>query len=92
MTQMQSMGSVLKGSQVRPGPPRPLGAPPGTGGPPPGPAASARIIDQDAGTALIEVVCPCGNRIRLECQGPTNGQQQALADARGGRPAQRKET
>jgi hypothetical protein len=91
MSQVQDIGNVVKCSQVRPGPPRRLGASAGGAGPAASPAASARIIDQAADTALIEVVCSCGNRIHLECQAPQN-QQQPGADARGGRPANRKET
>ncbi len=38
--------------------------------------ASARIVEQDARRAIVEVVCSCGKRITLQCEyaaGPAAG-------------------
>ena len=56
----QTASGVLKGSQVRLAGRQRIGdsAPQ---------AAEARIVEQAPGRAVIEVLCPCGNTIHLEC-------------------------
>lgn len=72
----ETQTNVLKGSEIRFGPPRRLGAAAGAqrpaacshaaGGVAAG--ASARIVDQSADKIVIEVICPCGNSVHVECQ------------------------
>lgn len=68
----QAPASVLKGSQVSIGGPCCLDGPPANQSDGRGAAASApaaaRIVEQDDTRAVVEVLCPCGNRIRLECR------------------------
>jgi hypothetical protein len=59
----QAGSSVLKGSQVRLAGPQKIGqaatcAPDG---------ATARIVEQSGGRAVVEIVCDCGRTIRLHC-------------------------
>ena len=44
--------------------------------------ATARIIEQEGGIAVVEVTCACGNRIRLRCSsGDLVGQDVPMAPA-----------
>jgi hypothetical protein len=56
----QTMTGVLKGSQVRLAGRRPAGGAACQG-------VTARIVEQSADQAVIEVLCTCGNVIRLRC-------------------------
>ena len=61
----QIASGVLKHSRIRPAEPKPIG-----GAPPGGrakPQAAARIVQQDAGQAVVEITCACGSVIRLRC-------------------------
>jgi hypothetical protein len=66
----QTMTGVLKGSQVRLTGRRPVGEPAAASGAA-GAAAcqgvTARIVEQSADQAVVEVLCTCGNVIRLRC-------------------------
>ena len=74
----QAVSGVVKGARVR------LAEPKRLNGLPTGPAArclpvTARIIDQTADQAVVEVVCVCGAVIHLSCRhedGPTAGDEQ----------------
>ena len=72
----QIASGVLKHNRVRPGRPKPLGAGSAVGSS--RPRAAARIVEQDAASALVEITCACGSVIRLRC---------ALADPPSGAPA-----
>ena len=67
----QTMTGVLKGSQVRLAGPRPAGQAAAAGGGSAGGAGcqgvTARIVEQSADQAVVEVLCTCGNVIRLRC-------------------------
>ena len=63
MTQIVS--GVLKHNRVRPSGPRPIGGAPVVGRAQP--HAAARIVQQEAGHAVVEVTCACGSVIRLRC-------------------------
>ncbi len=73
----ETQTNVLKGSEIRFGPPRRLGAAAGAQRPAgcshaaagQQAGASARIVDQTADRVIIEVICPCGNAVHVECQG-----------------------
>jgi hypothetical protein len=68
---MNPVAPVLKKGTVRQAGPVHLGTPSGQGRPAAaGKAASpaqARILEQDEHMALVEVVCPCGCRMVLQC-------------------------
>jgi len=71
----QAYTSVIKKARVKLGEPRPIGSamlpPPDASGGAPG-QPSARILEQDDAHAVIEVTCPCGQTIQLNCEYPTN--------------------
>ena len=58
--------TVIKRQQVRAGPPYPLGGGAGGSGPRRRPA-QARVVQESPQGVVLEVVCPCGERILLEC-------------------------
>lgn len=65
-----ALSGILKSSQIKWSDPRRIGPPepaPAQDGTDLAPSASARIIQQACGEALVEVVCPCGNVIHIQC-------------------------
>ena len=46
-----------------------------------GPAASARIVAQDEAGATVEVTCPCGWKVQLQCLYATAAAKAAPAQA-----------
>jgi hypothetical protein len=66
----QAITGILKGSQVRLAGRRPAGEPATASGHAGGAACqgvTARIVEQSADQAVVEVLCTCGNVIRLRC-------------------------
>jgi hypothetical protein len=62
------MTGVLKGSQVRLAGPRPAGEVAAAAAAKAGcQGVTARIVEQSADQAVVEVLCTCGNVIRLRC-------------------------
>ena len=59
---------VLKSDALRPGQPCRIGQPPPTeGGAGPSSGPTARVVQQTDTCAIVEVVCSCGNSIRVQC-------------------------
>jgi hypothetical protein len=61
---MQRRGGVIKKQFVRQGPPRPLQS----ADAPQSSEAAVRLVSQTATHAVLEVCCPCGQRIQIECE------------------------
>jgi hypothetical protein len=65
---MPNAVGILKKDRVRPGGTRRLGGQAGTpAGAAAGGAARARIVEQTGDGAVVEIICPCGRRIRVQC-------------------------
>ena len=56
----------VRRDMVKPAEPRRIG--PAVQGVSAGRPASARLVSQEETTALVEVVCSCGQRIHLNCE------------------------
>ena len=63
----RTLSGVVKASQVRLAEPRQIGQ--SAPGEPAGrrPGATAKIVQQAPGEAVIEIACDCGQAIRLRC-------------------------
>ncbi len=60
---------IIKKHRVRERPADPANAAQAVAGGPPSPVtAQARLVRRDGDRALLEVACPCGNVIHVECQ------------------------
>ena len=64
----QTAATVLKHSQVNVTGAVQIGSPTGAAAVPSGPASMARIVEQESGQAVIEIICGCGNKIYLHCR------------------------
>lgn len=79
-----SVASVIKKDRIRTSPPRPVGAA-GVACPPPEGSEAAddlpevRIAEQFAGGAVLEVRCPCGRMVYVQCQWEVPAAGQAAA-------------
>lgn len=63
---------VIKKHRVRQVPPEPAaGASPAGGGPAPAGGSQVRLVHREADHAVLEVCCPCGNVIRVQCRWET---------------------
>jgi len=70
--------TVIKKNRVRTTPARPAGDPPHPASrpgaaPPDGAPAQVRIAQRHDDHAILEVCCPCGNVIHVECRWPKAG-------------------
>lgn len=66
---MAAMASgILKSPDVRMAGPRKIGPRPGRAAGPGERPATARIVEQAAGRAVIEITCPCGRTTLLQCR------------------------
>ena len=60
--------AVVKKDQVKLAEPCPVGAGVGVGARSARSSWQARVVEQGQAGAVIEVVCPCGQRVRLHCE------------------------
>jgi hypothetical protein len=74
----KASSAVLKKHQVRLTESPPAGSPPAVGVATPR-GGGARIVHIEASHAVVEVLCPCGNKIHVRCEWPVQEAAQSVS-------------